>query len=55
MVHTEIVYSISIALLSALAFRKCSRPQQLTLSEFTRRSATGNCNWRTCPRSLCGS
>ena len=23
-----------------------------TVSEFTRRSATGNCKWRTCPRSL---
>jgi len=30
--------SISIALLTAQAFRKRSRPQQLTLSEFTRRS-----------------
>jgi len=25
-----------------------------TLSEFTRRSATGNCKWKTCPRSLHG-
>ena len=25
-----------------------------TVSEFTRRSATGNCKWRTCPRSLRG-
>jgi len=24
------------------------------VSEFIRRSATGNCKWRTCPRSLCG-
>jgi len=23
-----------------------------TVSEFTRRSATGNCKWRTCPSSL---
>jgi len=23
-----------------------------TVSELTRRSATGNCEWRTCPRSL---
>ena len=25
-----------------------------TVSEFTRRSATGNCKWRTCPRFLRG-
>jgi len=25
-----------------------------TVSEFARRSATGNCKWRTCPRSLRG-
>ena len=46
--------SVSIALLTAWAFQKRSRPQQLTLSEFTCRSATGNCKWRTCPRSLHG-
>ena len=26
-----------------------------TVSKLTRRSATGNCEWRTCPRSLHGS
>jgi len=26
----------------------------LTLSEFTHRSTSGNCKWRTCPRSLHG-
>jgi len=25
-----------------------------TVSELTRRSAKGNCEWRTCPRSLHG-
>jgi len=25
-----------------------------TVSQFIRRSATGNCKWRTCPRSLRG-
>ena len=36
--------SISIALLAACAFQKrFPRPQQLTLSDCTRRSATGNC------------
>jgi len=25
-----------------------------TMSEFTRQIATGNCKWRTCPRSLRG-
>jgi len=24
------------------------------VSELTRRSAKSNCEWRTCPRSLCG-
>jgi len=24
------------------------------VSDLTRRSATGNCKWRTCPRSLRG-
>jgi len=23
-----------------------------TVAQFTRRSATGNCKWRACPRSL---
>jgi len=26
-----------------------------TVSELTRQSATGNYEWRTCPRNLCGS
>jgi len=25
-----------------------------TVCELSRRSATGNCEWRTCPRSLLG-
>jgi len=25
-----------------------------TVLEFTRRNATGNCKWRTCPRSIRG-
>jgi len=46
--------SISIAVLTARAFQKRSRTQQLTLcrSLCTHWSATGNCKWRTCPKSL---
>jgi len=43
---------ISIALLTAWAFQTTTID---TVSEFTRRSATGNCKWRAWPRSLCGS
>ena len=31
-----------------------SLPTTITVSELSRRSATDNCEWRTCPRSRCG-
>ena len=34
--------------------QRCSRHSTDTVSELTRRSTTGNSEWRTFPRSLCG-
>ena len=47
--------SISIAIHSAWAIQKRSRLYSINVvSELRRRSATGNCEWWTCPRSLRG-
>ena len=42
-------FSIYIALLSAWGFQKCSRLESIDIVlELAHRSATGNCEWRTC-------
>ena len=52
LVHSEYFYSVSS---SPLLFRGAPDCGIDTASKLTRRSATGNCEWRTCPRSLrCG-
>jgi len=43
---------VSTALLSAWAIQKCSRLQHWSVSELTRWSAMGNCEWRICLKSL---
>src|SRR6218665_1284665 len=45
---------ISIAPLQVLYFSEVLNHSIVTVPESTRRNATGNCEGRTCPRSLCG-
>jgi len=48
------IQTISIAPLKANRYSE-SLPTQHGCVKVWRRSATGNCKWRTCPRSLRGS
>jgi len=50
-IHSGYFYSASS---SPLLLRGAPDYSIDTVSKLTRRSATGNCKWRTCPRSLHG-
>jgi len=53
----SVVHSFQIFLLrlfKSTTTQKRSQHSNDTVSELTRRSATSNYEWRTCPRSLCG-
>src|SRR6218665_1944586 len=50
-IHSGYLYS---ATSSQLLLRRAPDYNVDTKSELTRRRATGNCEWRTCPRSLNG-
>ena len=50
-IHSGYFYSASA---SPLLLRGAPDNSTDTLSELTHRSATGNCEWRTCPRSVRG-
>jgi len=52
LIHSGYLYSASS---SSLLLRGAPDYSIDTVSEYIRRSATGNCEWRTCPRSLRGS
>ena len=51
LIHSRYFHSASS---SPLLLRGAPYYSTDTASEITRRSATGNCEWRTCPRSLHG-
>jgi len=54
LLHQRLIQAISIAPLQVYYYSEALPTQHGYYSEISRRSATGNCEWRTCPRSLRG-
>jgi len=53
-IHSGYFYSATVLPLQVLYYSEAFPTQHGYCARISRRSATGNCEWRTCPRSLRG-